>query len=341
MEVRSATNSWKAGVRSHLPMAARGSPVGMMGCESFRWVGETIVAEKLDDLRTLDSLLREGIGILSEAGIQNAGNEAAWILEFALGVTRLTLQLDGRRRVEPKDSDRVRTLFARRAAHEPLQYILGTQEFWGLEFVVDPSVLIPRQETELLVEEVVHARLPTSAPVIADVGTGSGCVAVALARALPDTLLYATDRSPAALRVARQNAARHHVADRVVFLYGDLLVPLREAGLQGRLAAIVSNPPYIPDDEFPGLPPEVRAFEPSLALAGGRDGLAAHRRLLREAPEFLVPGGLLALEVGQGQAGTLCRIAGKHREYGPAVARRDQAGIERVVCLQKTVMSDA
>jgi release factor glutamine methyltransferase len=284
---------------------------------------------------TRSALLRAGVSLLSDAGIPNAENEAIWILEFALGTSRLALRLEGSRTISPREQDRVMELFARRAAREPLQYILGSQEFCGLEFLVDRSVLIPRPETELLVEQVVQHNFRTWPPIIADIGTGSGCIAVAVARALPTAVLYATDRSPAALRVAEHNAARHGVKDRVQFLVGNLLEPLRAQGLEGKVAAVVSNPPYIPDRELLELQPEVRMFEPRFALAGGVDGLEFHHRLLGNAMEFLAPGGLLVLEVGQGQAGPLSEIAVAHGGYAQAGLVRDAAGIERVLCLSK------
>jgi release factor glutamine methyltransferase len=287
---------------------------------------------------TLRQLLREGIAILAEGGIRNADQEATWLMEFALRATRLQLHLNGQMAVDPRDRERVMAIFARRAKREPLQYILGTQEFCSLEFLVTPAVLIPRPETELLVKEVVQYARCLSNPAIADIGTGSGCVAVALAKALPEGVLYATDLSSSALRVALHNARRHGVQDRVRFMEGDLLGPIR-GQVKRRLSVIVSNPPYVPDGEVSGLPPEVAAFEPRLALAGGPDGLEFHRRLLREAAEFLQPGGLLAMEVGQGQARPVSQVAAALGEYGPVRIVRDGAGIERVVWLERRAAS--
>ena len=293
------------------------------------------LASPATNATTRSALLRAGISLLADAGISNAENEAIWILEAVLGTNRLALRLEGHRTVTPRELDQVLELFARRATREPLQYILGSQEFCGLELLVNRSVLIPRPETELLVEQVVQHKFGAMSPIIADIGTGSGCIAVALARALPTALLYATDRSLAALRVAEDNAAQHGVKDRVRFLVGDLLEPLRTYSLEGKVAAVVSNPPYIPDRELANLQPEVRAFEPRLALAGGVEGLEFHRRLLKDAAEFLAPDGLLVLEVGQGQARGLTEMTLEQGGYAQAVLIRDAAGIERVACLQR------
>lgn len=183
---------------------------------------------------TWQGLLQEGVSTLSSAMISNAWQEAMWLMEWGLQASRLEIWLNGDRLVTTEQRDRVRALFVRRAAREPLQYILGTQEFCGLEFVVQPGVLIPRPETAMLVHELLRAPLASLPRTIADIGTGSGCLAVSLARAFPEARLYATDRSEVALGVAHRNAIHHGVDDRVVFLAGDLLAPLRGMGLEGK-----------------------------------------------------------------------------------------------------------
>lgn len=285
---------------------------------------------------TIGELLSAGTVLLAESGITHADNEAVWILESALGLDRLALHLKKREPVEERDRDHAMSLFARRASGEPLQYLLGTQEFCGLEFRVTPDVLIPRADTEILVEAVRQRCANKHHAFIADIGTGSGCIAIALARALPSAALYAIDQSRQALSLAQENACRHGVRDRVTFLLGDLFQPFQALGIQGRMAAIVSNPPYIPDPALPTLQAEVRLFEPHLALAGGSDGLVYHRRLIQEAAPVLAPGGWLAMEVGQGQARFVCDLAREGENYYNVQAIRDRAGIERVVLMRKS-----
>jgi len=229
---------------------------------------------------TVRDLLRAGQEMLAGSGIANAVQETRWLLQAGLGVSQLTFHVDGARVLTREDRERSMALLRRRANSEPLQYILGTQEFCGLEFLVTPAVLIPRPETEILVREAVKFAEGRPAQAVADIGTGSGCVAVALAKQLPRTKVYATDVSAAALAIARANSARQGVADRVQFLEGDLLAPLQLLGLVGRFSLLISNPPYIPDDEVSGLQPEVSRYEPRTALAGGSDGLNFHRRLV-------------------------------------------------------------
>jgi release factor glutamine methyltransferase len=273
--------------------------------------------------------------LLASAGIADADREAAWLLEAVLSVPSLKLRLNWDRPLSDGEVSAATAFFQRRASREPLQYLLGTQEFCGLEFVVGREVLIPRPETELLVQFVEdHVRGHTS-PRIADIGTGSGCIAVTLAHRLSSAHLYATDLSAAALELAAENARRHGVSDRVIWLSGDLTEPLQSMGLEGRFAAIVSNPPYIRDADFSTLQPEVGLFEPRLALAGGPDGLEQHRRLLDHACPYLQPGGWLVVEVGQGQAESFRHLAEMRGNYYNIRIIPDEAGIERVIGVQK------
>ena len=284
---------------------------------------------------TLSALARAGRTLLSQGGITNAELESTWILESALGCSRQALWLQGEDSVPEARWEAAMALLVRRANREPLQYVLGSQEFCGLDFEVGPAVLIPRPETALLVAETVRHCRSFPRPMIADIGTGSGCIAVALARAMPEALVVATDLSPTALDVARRNVRRHGVEDRVRLLEGDLCGPLEGAGLDGQLAAVISNPPYITDSELGDLQPEVRCFEPLLALAGGVDGLVVHRRLVHAAAPLLKPGGLVVLEVGLGQAERLKVSASPLTAYDRIWVKRDDAGVERAVCLRR------
>lgn len=220
----------------------------------------------------------------------------------------------------------------RRAGREPVSSIVGEREFRGLRFEVGPAVLTPRPETELLVEETLRlaAGRNRRALHIVDAGTGSGCVAVALAAALPASRITATDISAAALQVARRNARRHGVHGRIGWVQTSWL-----AGLAGAPDVIAANPPYIRGDDLARLPPEVRKFEPRIALAGGADGLEAVRALLRAAAERLPPGGYLVLEVGAGQAAAACAAAVRCPGLSVAGVRRDLQGIERIVTIQR------
>ncbi len=218
----------------------------------------------------------------------------------------------------------------------PLQYLTGVQEFWSLEFEVTPAVLIPRPETEGLVETFLDLRATDTklhaveAPVVLDVGTGSGCLAVAVACEIPAARVFASDVSEEALEVARRNAARHGVADRIVFLRGDLLAPFGPAGAPPA-DVILTNPPYIGDAEAPGLPPEVRDHEPRRALFAGSDPLAVHRRLAHETRPHLKSGGWLIAEIGAGQEGALRLLYDGILDFHLEQFRPDIAGIPRVL----------
>ena len=222
-----------------------------------------------------------------------------------------------------------RALIERRLAGEPIQYIIGEAEFYGLPFRVTRDVLIPRPETEYLVEKVLELTASFTAPRIVDIGTGSGAIAVVLAHKLPGARLTATDLSAPALKIARQNAVRNGVA-RIRFLLGDLLAPVAEE----RFDIIVSNPPYVPTADRATLSVEVREYEPALALFAGDDGLDVYRRLIPAAFDALKPGGFVALEIGYGQSISiielLARSGFQRVEFIP-----DLQGIPRVACAQR------
>ena len=232
--------------------------------------------------------------------------------------------------VEPEAAARYRSLVLRRAGREPLQHLTGSQEFWSLAFKVSPAVLIPRPETEGILEAFFRLnRVP--GPVVLDIGTGSGCLAVVVAREVPGARVFACDISEGALRVARDNATTHGVAGRIDFRQGDLFGPLRGGGLEGGVDFVLSNPPYVREDELPRLMPEVRDHEPAGALVAGPDGLAVHRRLAGEAAAFLKPGGHLIAECGLGQDVPLRDLYRDHRRLDLVTIEPDLAGMPRVL----------
>ena len=277
---------------------------------------------------TIGHLRRQARDLLKDAGIVNAVRETDWLLASALGVPSHVLILEGARQVSALRAEQARALFTRRAARAPLQYLLGTQEFRGLDMVVTPDVLIPRPESELLVEEALRAVAGIAEPVMADVGTGSGCIAVAIACECPEATIYALDISASALAVARLNTARQGMRDRIRFIQADLLGAF---GAVESFDVIVSNPPYIVEQELEALQPEVARYEPRMALAAGPDGLAFYRRLLREAPSLLKPGGRLIMEMGFGQSEAVIQLARQSGAFDSIERRKDAAGIERVL----------
>lgn len=240
-------------------------------------------------------------------------------------VERLRRAVAGGRGAELDEAARARVeeLCRRRRAGEPLQYLEGTAAFGPIEVVVDKRVLIPRPETEQLWEQVM-ARAPAGAGTVVDVGTGSGCLALAIKHWRPDLRVAATDIEPEALSLARHNALR--LGLEVELALGDLLSPL-DPGLRGAVDMIVANPPYIAESEWAGLPAEVRDYEPKIALAGGEDGLLFYRRLAREARPWLAPGGVLMAEIGETQGAAIVGIfaaAGWEAEIAQDLTGRDR-----------------
>ena len=284
---------------------------------------------------SVGALLSAAQDNLKAAGIEQPALEAAWLLEHAIELSPLMQRVKPERLVTSDERTRVQALVRRRANREPLQYVLGTQEFCGREFHVTPSVLIPRPESVLLVEEAVRRCQELSAATVVDVGTGSGCLAVSVALALPTTQVLAIDVSAEALAVARVNMAYHGVESRIECFCGDLLSPLEGLLPMTQADVILSNPPYIEEMNWMALQPEVRCFEPRLALAGGRDGMDVHRRLIQQALTCLKPSGVLLMEVGAGQAMSVCRYAEETGWFRVYDVLQDQGGIDRVVCLER------
>jgi release factor glutamine methyltransferase len=272
-------------------------------------------------------LLREGVAGLEGAGLPTARQDAEWLLATVLSVDRFDLYLEPGRAIAGAAADRYRALVERRASHEPLQHLLGFEDFRGLRLAVSPNALIPRPETEGLVGWAVELLAHRPAAVVADVGTGSGAIACALASELPRATILAVDTSPVALAVAAGNVQALGLSARVKLVAGDLLAPLR-----GRppLDMIVANLPYLPSAVLPTLPAEVSWFEPRLALDGGPDGLQVIRRLVAAAPAVLGPGGVLLMEIGEDQAGPLASLMAAEG-FSDIAARRDLHAIERYI----------
>lgn len=275
----------------------------------------------------LRDAIRDAERALEAAGVAECLADARLLLAHALGASPTWLVAHDDEPLAEDAAARYGELLRRRCAREPLQHLVGEQEFWRLRIRVSPAVLIPRPETELLVEWALERCGGRPGVRVADVGTGSGCLALALASELPLARIVAIDVSPEALRVARANARELGFEDRVRFLEGDLAAPLREEEARD---VLVANLPYVPAAEWSTLEPEVRDHDPRLALVGGERGLELIERLIDEAPGVLAEGGALALEVGAGQAACVAaRLA--ERGWRDVELRRDLAGIERLV----------
>jgi len=273
--------------------------------------------------------LAQAVRALDNAGVDSPRLDAELLLAHTLEANRAAVLAWPDRRLTPKELTRYRYLVDRRAAREPLAYILGRREFFGLEFAVDPRVLIPRPETELLVEEALRLARPRTSPLLADVGAGSGAIAVSLAVHLPQARVYALDDSAEALAVATENARRHGVADRITCLQGNLLAPLPEP-----VDLVTANLPYVATPEWEDLAPEIRHYEPRAALDGGADGLVLIRGLLAAAAPQLRPGGALLLEIGAAQGRAVVDLAGQHFATAEVKLRQDYAGLDRLVVVQ-------
>lgn len=288
---------------------------------------------------TTAGLLRAATDALVQVGADTARLDAEVLLAAAWQSDRTQLYIRGEAPVPPAVAAAFHTMLQRRLAREPVAYILGSREFWSLDFFVGPGVLVPRPETELLVERAVTLMKEMQrddpfaqhrAPRLCDIGTGSGCVAIALATELRDAALCATDVSVDALDVARANARRHRVDERITWLHTDLGNGLAPSAFD----LVVSNPPYVESTQLDGLEPEL-GFEPRLALDGGADGLDVVRRLIAGAAVMLRPNGWLAFEFGAGQADAV-RAAFAPILWSDVTIYPDLSGIPRVVQARRT-----
>ena len=275
----------------------------------------------------------QGVRRLLGAGIDSARLDAELLLGCALGMSREELIVAARRKLSVAESDRYEDLLRRRLNREPLAYITGQQEFWSLGFLVSGDVLVPRPETETLVERALK-HLATinnrEAPRILELGTGSGAIAVALASELPQAEIVATEIAPAALQIARRNASRNGVSNAIRFLQGDLFTALDQE-LEKDFDLILSNPPYIPRGEIAHLEAEVSRWEPRAALDGGVDGLDFYRRIIEEAPGYLRQGGAVAVEIGAAIGSLVLALFRNNPAYGDTGVHQDYSGRDRVV----------
>lgn len=296
---------------------------------------------------TTRSLLKWMIDAFTRQGLDSPRLCAELLLSHVIGCERLRLYMDADRPAAPLERQSLRELVARALKDEPVQYLVGEGWFYGLPFKVDRRVLVPRPATETIIEQVLlHARAEPGfggkegqGVVLADVCTGSGCIAVALAKNMPKAHVVATDLAQEAVDLARENAARHGVADRVELLRGDLLEPLLAhpaLGAARKLHYLLSNPPYIPDDEWSDVAPNVKDYEPASALRGGPDGLDFVRPLVERGPDLLRPGGLLLIEVAASRAEAALELARAHPHLEGERIETDFEGLPRVIVARRT-----
>lgn len=290
-----------------------------------------------DKTWTILRLLNWTARYFGEHAVENPRLDAEVLLGHVLKINRLNLYLNYDKPLKKDELTEYRNLIKRRIKREPLQYIIGYQEFWSSKFKVDKGVMIPRPETEILVEEALNVfpQATSSTPTvnILELGTGSGAISISLAKELRAGTIIATDISYAALKIARENAKLQGVEKQATFLQGSLFSPVKER--EGFFDLVISNPPYIRREDIEYLQPEVRDFEPRIALDGGEEGLKFYRQILPQVGKYLVRGGWLMLEVGKGQFEKVVTLMEHTGEFHPALVVKDLSGIERVIKAQK------
>lgn len=274
---------------------------------------------------------------LKRFNISNAKIDAEYLLSSILKCKRQELYLNPDRQLTNKEINTFKGFIQRRSKREPLQYIIGEEEFRGLVFKVTRDVLIPRPETELLIEEAVkiierqRAKGKRQKVNIIDLCTGSGCIAVSIAKEIDNCKVYATDISEKALAAAKENAKKHGVENKIIFLQGSFFEPLKGKGLEAKIDILLSNPPYVSKKDMEKLQSEVKEYEPHLALYAGEDGLDSYRTIIPEALTYLENGGYLILEIGYGQAEGVKELFAQYPAYGKIEIINDLSEIERVV----------
>lgn len=285
----------------------------------------------------IKDLLKVSSDYLRDKGIENPRLNAEVLLAHQLHMERVGLYLNFDQPLTETELSSFRSLIKRRLDHEPLQYITGTQEFWSLDFTVNPHVLIPRPETEIIVEQGIalakDLKPKNQGLKILDLGTGCGAIAISLAKEIPDARVWATDISDEALGVARMNALKHGVSDRVCFCQGDLWERLPEG--VNRFDMVVSNPPYVSTNEYNGLSQEVRDYEPRQALEGREGGMYYLEKIIKEAHDFLNPGGWMILEMAPWQTQKALDIITRTGEYQQETRIKDYSRLYRVVMAQR------
>ncbi|MGE5191295.1 MAG: peptide chain release factor N(5)-glutamine methyltransferase [Deltaproteobacteria bacterium] len=290
------------------------------------------IEKPADEPWTVGKIIDWTTGHLRKRGSDTPRLEAEILLAHARRCPRIQLYVQYNEPLTEEERGVMRDLVRRRAQSEPVAYLVGHREFFGLEFRVTPDVLIPRPETETLVLEIVTLAKQQPRPRILDVGTGSGCIAVSAAVNVPDAIVTATDVHSRALEIARENAARHGVAERIRYLEGDLFAPLMPAE---QFEIIASNPPYVADGEMETLPSDVRLHEPALALRAGPQGLDVITRLIAAVPAHLPPGGTLLFEIAPEQAPAVRSLLEQSAEFEPSRTIKDPFGKDRVITARR------
>jgi len=273
--------------------------------------------------------------IFKNKGIINSRREAEILLSYSLEMSRSEIYLNSDRVLKDIEKKQLEKKIQKRIDKIPLQYITKHQEFMGMDFLVEKGVLIPRPETEILVEEVIkrlkNYKYSNNLKVV-DLGTGTGIIAISIAKFIKDIIIYATDISKKSLQIALKNAQKHYCKDKIIFLQGDLFEPFIGRIEKNNLDGIISNPPYINSYDFKLLPPEIKNNEPKIALFGGIDGLDYYRKIIRKSPQYLKKNGFIALEVGLNQSKIVKELIIKDTNFNQDIEiTKDYLGIERVV----------